>query len=360
MNFDPGFIGPQDVTDEDRRYAGSRFADVRAALFENSYYLTWGGTGEPPLPMYDVTFSRVLCGLLPGGEPWHFREAARRAITSHADLRWGPDRRGFRRLLHPNGVCLLGKWIIDRAAPGDAYTGYFRKESEALIVARYSTCCTETRRGRYRSLSLVGKLFPTTDPQHTQPLWTANFITQEDLGGAKRLSIDQAELRNAPDTTPWRRGFGLPTLLLTGLTFKLTDEQPTFRQVYDIAELGKPAEQPTNSPNFLRLLAEPEAAGQPSAPIPDDLDFRDEVLGRIYDRGHLEPKRKLIFHIEVSNDDGVTKGKLLQRRTITNWQRIGRIEFTEAVASYNGDFVIHFHHSPWRHQRNDPATLARQ
>lgn len=356
MNFDSGYFGPQHDTDEDARYAGSRYADVREALFRNAYYLTWGAADEPPLPVYEVTLGRVLCGIWPGGTPWHFRQAARRAITSHADLRWGPDGRGFRRLLHPNGVCLFGKWIIDAAPVGAAYTGCFRQASEALIVARYSTCCTETRCGRYRSLSLVGKLYPTTDPQHAQPLHTANFITQQDLGGEKNSSIDQAELRNAPDTTPWRRGLGLPTLLLTGLAFKLTDEQPTFRQVYEIAELGKPTHQPTNAPEFLRLLAESAPAGH--SPAPNDLDFRDEVLGRIYDRGDPIPKRKLIFHIEVS-DDGETKGKLVQRRAITNWQRIGRIEFAEAVASYNGDFAIHFRHSPWRHQRNDPDTVAR-
>ena len=356
MNFDSGYFGPQHFTDEDARYAGSRFADVREALFRNAYYLTWGAADEPPLPVYEVTLSRVLCGILPGGAPWHFRQAARRAITSHADLRWGPDGRGFRRLLHPNGVCLFGKWIIDNAPEGAAYTAYFGNGSKALIIARYSTCCTETRRGRYRSLSLVGKLYPTTDPDHAGPLRTANFITQQDLGGEKDFSIDQAELRNAPDTTPWRRGWGLPTLLLTGLAFKLTDEQPTFRQVYEIAELGKPAELPTNAPEFLRLLAEPAPAGQP--PAPNDLDFRDEVLGRIYDRGDPTRKRKLVFHIEVS-DEGETKGKLVQNRAITNWRRIGRIEFDEAVASYNGDFAIHFRHSPWRHRRNDPSTIAR-
>jgi hypothetical protein len=34
--------------------------------------------------------------------------------------------------------------------------------------------------------------------------------------------------------------------------------------------------------------------------------------------------------------------------------------FDEVVASYNGDFVIHFHHPPWRNDRNDPSTLARR
>jgi hypothetical protein len=49
----------------------------------------------------------------------------------------------------------------------------------------------------------------------------------------------------------------------------------------------------------------------------------------------------------------------MQRRIITGWKRIGRLVFREAVASYNGDFVLHFHHPVWRDDRNDPATVAR-
>ena len=91
----------------------------------------------------------------------------------------------------------------------------------------------------------------------------------------------------------------------------------------------------------------------------DRLDFRDEVLARIYDKGDSEPKRTLTFNIEVC-DEGRTKGLLVQRRIFTNWNRIGRIVFDEAVASYNGDFVLHFHHPPWRNDRNDPSSLARK
>ena len=70
---------------------------------------------------------------------------------------------------HPNGVCLTGTWrILERSE----YTGYFTHGTVALIVARYSTCCTETRRGHTRSLSLAGKLFPTVDVNHAEPLRT--------------------------------------------------------------------------------------------------------------------------------------------------------------------------------------------
>jgi hypothetical protein len=347
MNSDRNDLGTQGVTQEDGQYAGARFSDVRAALFANPYYAVWGGPGEPGLPVHEVTLDRALSGCLPLGMDWHFQQAARRTIGSRADLRWGTDGRGLRRILHPNGVCLTGTWEIDGAPPGEGYSGYFRWGSKALIVGRYSTCCTETRRGHYRSLALVGKLYPTTEPDHAEPLRTANFFTQEDLGGAWTPYINDAELRNAPDTTPWRRGPALPVLLLTAVVLRRADKRPTIRQLYQVAELGKPEGEPTRAPEFMRLRVDPDQPRVPGA----DIDFRDEVLSQIYDRGDGHPRRTLTFHIEVS-DQGKTRGAVIQRRTVEDWRRIGRIVFAEAVASYNGDFVVHFHHSPWRDDRN--------
>lgn len=352
MNFDSSFFGPQGFNSDDGGYHGSRYADVKAACFHNQYYLTWGADGEPPLPVYDVTLSRVLKGILHGTPRWKFLQAASRAVDAHTDLRWGPDNRGFRRLLHPNGVCLFGRWIIDQPNP---YSGYFSQGKEALMVGRYSTCCAETRRGFSRSLALVGKLYPTTDINHPSPLPTANFITQEDLGGERTIYINDAKLRNAPDTTPWRRGLGFLTLLLTGIVFKIVDRKPTIRQLYPIAELGKDPALPTQAPQFMQLTvdeAQPQVRGE-------NIDFRDEILQHIYDRGNPTPKRKLVFNIEVS-DQGETYGLLVQRRKFADWKRIGRIEFTEAVASYNGDFVVHFPHPPWRMDRNNPQTVLRK
>ncbi len=325
-----------------------------AALFANPYYRTWGGPGESPLPIYDVTLGRALRGILAGGNGWRFLQAARRTLESQADLRWGPDGRGFRRILHPNGVCLIGTWEIDETPEGTAYSGYFQPGSRALIIGRYSTCCTETRSEHYRSLALVGKLYPTTDRDHAQPYRTANFITQEDLGGAWSRTINDAEVRNAPDTTPWRRGPALPVLLVTALVFQLVDKQTTIRQLYPIAELGKPEDEPTTSPEFLRLVVHPDQARVSG----DQLDFREEILAQIYDKGESEPRRTLTFNIEVS-DQSHSRGILVQRRIIENWKRIGRIVFEEAVASYNGDFVLHFHHPPWRNRRDDSSSVAR-
>lgn len=351
--MEPDYFGTEQFTDEDRAYKGSRFSEVRDALFANPYQRVWGGKGEPPLPNYEVNLRGTLRGILPFGRRYLFRQAVERTVDSHADLRWGADGKGFRRLLHPNGVCLTGLWEITEETE---YSGYFLKGSRALIIGRYSTCCTETRRGHTRSLSLVGKLFPTTDPNHSEPLRTANFFTQEDLGGEDTDYINDARCRNAPDTRAWRRGgSGVVILLIEGLLFMRADKEPAMRQVYAIAELGKPKDKPTRAPAFMRLLVAPE---QPRIDG-EALDFRDEVLAQIFDKGDLLPKRTLSFHIEVT-DEGSTRGlPIFQRRTFKNWRHIGKLTFDNAVISYNGDFVIHFNHPTWRDDRNDPSTATR-
>lgn len=348
----PRYFGTEQVTDEDRAYRGSRFSEVRDAVFANPYQKVWGATGEPPWPAYRVTLPSVLRGAVRSGLPYFFRQAVARAVDSRADLRWGADGRGFRRLLHPNGICLSGLWEITEETP---YSGYFRKDSRAVMIGRYSTCCDATRRGHERSLSLVGKLFPTADPNHSEPLRTANFITQADIGGERTDYVNDAELRNAPNTTAWRRGLGAPVLLVTGIVFGQVDKNPTIRQLYQIAELGKPAGELTRTPTFMRLVVD---EGQPRI-AGEALDFRDEIMAQIFDAGDPTPKRRLVFHIEVT-EEGSTRGpNFFQRRTFANWRRIGRMSFDNAAASYNGDFVLHFTHPTWRDNPDDPATATR-
>ena len=95
-------FGTPQFTDEDRTYHGSRFREVVDALVANPYQRVWGGPGEPPLPVYEVTFATVASH--------QFHQATERTVDSGADLRWGPDRKGSRRIVHPNGICLVGQW----------------------------------------------------------------------------------------------------------------------------------------------------------------------------------------------------------------------------------------------------------
>lgn len=202
---------------------------------------------------------------------------------------------------------------------------------------------------------MVGKLFPTIDPNDPRPARTANFITQQDIGGDSTDFINDVELRNAPDTTVHRRGAGLPVILITGLALARADRMPSIRQLYEIAELEKPDAEPTRAPEYLRLLVAPE---QPRIPG-ERLDFRDEVMAQIFDRGDPTPRRTLTFLIEVTDEGSTTGPKVRERRTFRNWKRLGTIVFDRAVASHNGDAVIHFNHPTWRDDRNDPKTATR-
>ncbi|MBM3550461.1 MAG: hypothetical protein FJX45_01605 [Alphaproteobacteria bacterium] len=350
--MEPEFYGVEGVTDEDRTYRGSRFAEVRDAIFANPYQKVWGAAGEPPLPQYKTTVAGALRGLLKFRRP-QILQASRRTVDSHADLRWGPDRLGYRRLLHPNGVCLTGLWEITEDS---GYSGHFKKGSKALIIGRYSTCCDATRRGEVRSLSLVGKIYPTTDPNHLESLRPASFFTQEDIGGDYARYVNDARLHNAPSVTPWRRGKGLLFLAIEGITFTLVDKRNSERQLHQIAELGKPQGEPTRTPRVMRLSI---AQSQPRIEG-DELDFRDEILGQIFDRGDPEPKRALVFDIDAT-DELTEFGALgFTRRRYTTWRRLGSVTFDNAVASYNGDHVIHFNHPGWRNDRNDPGAAVRR
>lgn len=340
-------LGDQNMEESDYQYTGSSFHEVRNAVFDEPYYgSTWGKPGAKPLPVHSVDFSTLSYGLFSLTRRFIFLDAARRTLQSHADLRWGgPDRKGVQRLLHPNGICLSGIWRIDEETP---YTGYFSRGSKGLVIARYSSGLG-VRRGEKRTLSMVGKLYPTLNPEEVKR--PASFITQEDLGASYPEGIHDSLLRNAPNISTTTRGFGLGSLLLFGFTFFRTDMSTAIRQLYEIAELGKDRNTKTRCPRYMQLkvISSRIGGGEETA------DFRDEVLAQIYDPGSQIRKRDLVFQIQVS-DQGELRGPLNKKLEGADWRPIGTLMFEEAAASYNGDFVIHFHHPKWRSDVNDPAT----
>ena len=170
--MDSELFGAESFDEEDSAYNGSRFAEVRDALFANPNKEVWGRrpTAFAHLRRYTLAGPR---GVWSFGKHYLFEQAVAPAVDSHADLRWSPDRKGFRRLLHPNGVCLTGRWRNHR---GDRVFRLPPKGQRGLLVGRYSTCCSETD-GHTRSLALVGELFPTVDVNHPQLLRTAHFVT---------------------------------------------------------------------------------------------------------------------------------------------------------------------------------------
>jgi len=343
--------GRQEMTDEDRTYKGSRYSEVRKAIYANPYRGGASGQMPGPLPMFKATIRNAWRGTFGGTN--YLKQASARSVDSRADLRWGTDGKGFRRILAPNGICVLGSWEITEDNP---YTGYFQQGSKGLTIGRFSSDGNETMRGQRRSISLGMKIYPTMDPDHPTPLIPASVIAQEDLGGMHTDYINDADLRNQPNVTAYRRGIYFLILLRAGLHFVRLDKTPDIRQNFEIAELGKAANVPTNAPEHLLLKMAPNQRRIEG----NKLDFRDEIYGHLFKPGDAQPTGSMVFDIFVSNT-GKRSGipGFFQRVKVSNWQRIGNLTFTECVASYNADHVITFHHPGWRDNKNDPSTAIR-
>jgi len=342
--------GQQEMTNEDRAYRGSRYADVRNALYANPYRNGVAGQEPGPLPMFKSTIRNVWRGLLSGEN--HFRQASARSVDSKADLRWGKDGKGWRRIIAPNGICVLGTWEITEDNP---YTGYFRKGSRGLTVGRFSSDGNETKRGQRRSISLGMKIYPTTDPEHAEALRPAGVIVQEDLGGMRTDYMNDAELVNAPSVHAYRRGIYFLIMLRAGPIFQRLDKVGDSRQVFEVAELGKPYDEQTVAPEHMLFKMKPgqrKIEGR-------HLDFRDEIYQHMFNPGDTQPSGAMEFDISVSSYGRRRGVQGLSSVSVDDWHRIGTLRFTEAVCSYNGDHVIQFHHPGWRDDRNDPSTYVR-
>src|SRR5262245_4452287 len=226
--------GSQETTDEDRAYTGSRYAEVRDALYANPYRDGRAGQMPGPLPMFKSTIRNAWRGTI--HPPAYLKQASARTVDTHSDLRWGPDGKGYRRILAPNGICVLGTWEITVDNP---YTGFFKKGSRGLTIGRFSSDGNETMRGQRRSFSLGMKVYPTMDPEHPTPLIPASVIVQEDLGGMRTDYVNDAELVNAPSVHAYRRGIYFLIMLRAGPIFQQLDKIGDSRQVHEVAELGK-------------------------------------------------------------------------------------------------------------------------
>ena len=238
--------GKQELTPEDLK--PSSFGEIYRALFDpevnKQYYRTWNGPGENNLPILKQPFASLARGLIVRfWKDFAMLSAAKRTLRSHADLRWGPDGKGFHRLVHGMGICLEGTWQIDENWSGSAYTGYFAPGMVGRVIARYSLGGNDPRNGRNRSLGLVGKIFPLQDgPGGITP--RAHFITQEDLGGAFTNSVRDVDLTNSPPVTLLKRGSGVFAFLVVIIALLKADRQPSERQLYEVAELENPRKHP--------------------------------------------------------------------------------------------------------------------
>jgi hypothetical protein len=304
-------FAPTKPADASAPYSGSRFADVWAEVASDPY---------AAMPQYEVSFSSMW-GFLDD----RLLDASRRTLDNRNDLL--PP---FRKLLHPNGICLAGTWTITEDTP---YTGYFRKGSQALFIGRASTALTPTRAGEFRSFGFAGKLFPTGDANAEVP--TANFFTIENLGGTLRPYFLDAQNTNdilliLPTPVAF---FNTPEGANAARAFSIADEtldvtQTLIRQLYPIAEAGEPDTSKTVAPRWLMITGAPDVRRVVAS------DFRDELRLANYPDG-------LRFDIRTA-DVGTRLGPKA-------WKTIGTIDIKADALTDSCDHRLHFSHPRFRH-----------
>lgn len=240
-----------------------------------------------------------------------------RTLNDHSDIL-----EPFDKLAHPNGICLKGVWEIHSE---NRYSGYFKKGSKALVIARASSALSNTRSGDLRAFGLAGKLFPTMDPNKLNQEYTANFFLIDDLGGTKAEHYTDVNLTNEPDVTMTSAVVkNLLYALKVASAFGKADANPKIRQLYEISYLGEKDKANIITPKWMKVEAQKDQTV-------DAEDFRDEL--------HIEKGKKLIFDISVTSKS--IDGK-------KDWQSIGTIIFDNSVVSTSCDHRLHFHHPKWR------------
>jgi hypothetical protein len=289
-------------------YQGSSFASVWQQVASDPY-LT--------LPEEKVTVDSFYSAMAN-----HLLLASKRTLSDRSDLLpW------FRKLIHPNGICLAGTWTITEDTP---YTGYFRKGSKGLIILRASTGMSEIHRDEYRTFGIAGKLFPTLDPG--QVVETANFTLTEDLGGRRRDHfLDSLSTNDILKIAPTGANHVGKLIALahefTKAENTLSVPQTLFRQVYSVGEAGEADPSQARSPKWLLIT------GAPDVTRVDADDFRDELRLARYPGG-------LRFQIATA-DEGTRLGSKA-------WRPIGTIDITADAVSDSCDHRLHFPHLPFR------------
>ncbi len=228
----------------------------------------------------------------------------------------------FDKLAHPNGICLKGIWEIHKDSP---YSGYFRKSSKALIIARTSTALSKTKRGDIRAFGFAGKLFPTSKPAQVNKEHTANFFAIDDLGGTNALHYTDVAMTNEPSVTTTSEVVkNILYALKIAKAFASADSHSGIRQLYEISELGEKNKNNIITPKWIKIAAK---KGQ----TVNTKDFRDEFK--------LTKGKKIVFDIAVTSRE-IDKQK--------DWQSIGTITFDTSIVSNTCDHRLHFHHPLWR------------
>jgi len=290
-------------------------AQAPPAVINNQFQAVWEQVNSgivERLPQQTVSFGKLFSGgkdIILGN--------SRRTLDEHANII--PT---FNKLAHPNGICFKGVWNIQQQ---NKYSGYFKKNSKALIIVRASTALSSTRRGKLRAFGFAGKIFPTLNPLQPNLENTANFFLIDDLGGTRAEHFTDVTLTNEPDVSKTSAVFkSLLYALKVARTFSQVDKRPGIRQVYEISQLGEPNKSNIITPQWMKVAAQP---GQSV----DAADFRDEL--------RITNNKKLVFIVSVASE---------QTNDKKNWQEIGTITLNTSVVSQSCDHRLHFHHPKWR------------
>lgn len=232
----------------------------------------------------------------------------------------------FEKLVHANGVCLLGKWEIDTE---NEYSGYFKNGSSGMIIARASVALSDTTRGNKRSFGFAGKIFPTNDLHHLENVKTANFFTMDDLGGTKIKKYTDGAFTNEPKVSISPSSIFLIRMAsFVSKVFKKVDSNPGLRQLWQISNLNHEGE--SNTPMWMQLTSKKQSF------ISSKKDFREEILENLKENG------------EVLFDISVTGKMALGSSQKKNFKRIGKITFEQAINSEGCDHRLHFNHPKLR------------
>jgi len=284
-------------------------------LVKNQFQAVWNEVAMDvvdKLPQDRVSFKKLVSG----GKNIILGDA-KRTLKEHADIL-----KPFNKLAHPNGICFKGTWNIHAETK---YSGYFKKNSNALIIVRASTAMSNTRRGEIRSFGFAGKIFPTMNPRQTLQENTANFFLIDDLGGTRAEHYTDVALSNEPSISI--NSEVLKSLLYVSKlarTFSQADKNPKIRQVYEISQLGEANKNTVVTPRWMKVEAK---KGQ----TVEAKDFRDEL--------RLSNNKKLVFSISVASE------KMNNKKA---WKEIGTITLDTSVVSKSCDHRLHFHHAVWK------------
>ncbi len=260
------------------------------------------------LPRYVVNNSTIFAN---GTE--QLSKDTKRTVNEHQD--YYPR---LAKLLHANGICLIGKWQVTEENP---YSGLFKKGTESLFIGRASVTMSGTTHSEKRGFALAGKIFPTLDPQ--EDVTSANFFSIEVLLGLKNQYFMDAQLTNEPET-----GFDISLIglgLKIGAIFSLADKSPGFRPLYPISESALLANEKIKTPKWFRITAKNPIIKNQEA------DFRNEIIQTINDNNEI------IFNLEVSDIGN-------NRKDNTLWSKLGEIQINQAIISYGCDRRLHFAH----------------